>query len=253
MNEAVTSLLERARAFLAEGDFAKADEYAALVLDIEPTNWEAYYLQFLSAIRLKNEAMLSEVRFSFGQVPVYQKLMAYAPDEVKAKLHAIDWANYESFLSERYREATETERLARSAALYIKAAGIYEELGDYLNARERAAFCRGEGRRLQARRKKRLTLWIVLAALATLLSFSPIVAILMLADDTPDVTTEAYRYTSVDGGVMILSPEDSTITEAIIPSRINGRKVVAIADEAFARCKNLTEVTIPSTVKRVGN
>lgn len=46
---------------------------------------------------------------------------------------------------------------------------------------------------------------------------------------------------------------DATVTEAVIPSEINGVEVTAIKWEAFSNCTDLTRVTIPDSVTSIGS
>ena len=255
MNQNPSSLLERARIFLAEKDFAKADAYCERVLDLEPTHWEAYYIKFLAVLRVSDEAMLTGVRFSFDKVPLYQKVWAYAPNHVKEKLARIDWENYERFRLEEYGKAAAIEANSKTAADYAQASGLYETIGDYKNAKERAKFCRGEWRRLASKHRRRLLTWTITLASVVLLVFSGVFgAVLFLSGDSevPIESTENVLYEEVDGGVMLLSPEDKTVTAFSIPEKIRGKKVVAIGDEAFSGCEALQTVSIPSTVKSIG-
>ena len=124
MNDSPTlaTLFERVRIFLADGDFVKADEYCERILDMEPTNWEAYYYKFLAALNLKNEDMLSAVSIPFGNVPVFHKLTQYAPKDVMDRLAAIEAANYSRLMEAKFAEAQNLEKNAHTAFDFAKAA-----------------------------------------------------------------------------------------------------------------------------------
>ena len=63
-----------------------------------------------------------------------------------------------------------------------------------------------------------------------------------------------FRYADVDGGVQVVTYKGSDIN-VNVPSALGGKKVVSIADYAFATADNKTSiksVTLPSTVTSVG-
>ena len=66
--------------------------------------------------------------------------------------------------------------------------------------------------------------------------------------------TDTFKCCVVAGGVEIceylLSKFDSAAIE--IPSEIDGRKVVSIAEEAFNSCKKITSIVIPDSVTNIG-
>lgn len=60
-----------------------------------------------------------------------------------------------------------------------------------------------------------------------------------------------FYYEAVSGGVSITAYGGNG-GKVSIPSKINGKKVVAIADNAFFQCDAVTAVTIPDTVVTIG-
>lgn len=63
---------------------------------------------------------------------------------------------------------------------------------------------------------------------------------------------ELYQYEILGNGNIKITKADESITEAVIPSEIDGHKVAAIGEKAFYNCENLTSVVIPDTVTSVG-
>jgi hypothetical protein len=61
-----------------------------------------------------------------------------------------------------------------------------------------------------------------------------------------------FYYEAVSGGVAITAYSGNG-GKVSIPSKISGKKVVAIADNAFFQCDAVTSVTIPDTVTSIGD
>ena len=59
-------------------------------------------------------------------------------------------------------------------------------------------------------------------------------------------------YTYVDGGVSVTHCE-STATKVSISDTVSGYSVIAIGESAFEGCSGLSQISIPSSVKTVGN
>lgn len=68
------------------------------------------------------------------------------------------------------------------------------------------------------------------------------------AEKTPVVT----EYYDVDGGVELRRFNDN-VENIIVPSEHNGKKVVAIGENAFSDCRNLKSIIIPEGVVYIGN
>ena len=72
-----------------------------------------------------------------------------------------------------------------------------------------------------------------------------------------EAIADTYRFISVEGGVKILGYQKdvlySNYGDLIIPNKINGRKVVEIAEGAFRSNSYIVSVEIPSTVKVIGD
>lgn len=66
------------------------------------------------------------------------------------------------------------------------------------------------------------------------------------------LVAESYTYTvRSDGKVVILSYAKSTSGAVTVPSKVDGKTVVALQG-AFNGCKKVTSITIPATVKEIG-
>ena len=81
--------------------------------------------------------------------------------------------------------------------------------------------------------------------------------VLPITEKTDNITAYAdsygdFNYEAVSGGVAITAYTGNG-GKVAIPSKISGKKVVSIADNAFFQCDAITSVTIPSTVLSIGN
>ena len=94
--------------------------------------------------------------------------------------------------------------------------------------------------------KKKLLL--VLALIATL---AALVSVFTLSSSA--ATEGQYTYT-VSGGKATITRVNTSISGYItIPSTLGGYPVTSIGEWAFSYCENLTSITIPSSVKEIGN
>lgn len=83
-----------------------------------------------------------------------------------------------------------------------------------------------------------------LAMLATLLAVLPVHA---------DVTPDQLQFSETEGGYAVSKAEGATLSGAlVIPETFNDQPVVLVADKAFKDSKDLTAVTIPASVRKLG-
>ncbi len=79
----VSSLMERARLFLEDGDFQSAQEYLDRVLDIDPKYAPAYAAKVCAAFGLRKEANLAGTTFQYEDNPDWQKAVRFANPQQK--------------------------------------------------------------------------------------------------------------------------------------------------------------------------
>lgn len=94
--------------------------------------------------------------------------------------------------------------------------------------------------------KNMIRRFLILALCALMLSVN------VLADDPETLTSGDLSYVLEDGKVTITACSPSVEGKVTIPGSIEGRKVTALGERAFADCAGLTEVSIPKSVKSIG-
>ncbi len=116
--------------------------------------------------------------------------------------------------------------------------------------------------------KKKIKLFRVLTVLMSLAMFLNSSSMTVLAtgvgdfnDDSEEIIINplSYSYGNLiyeldeNGNAVITGNTITEDTDLIIPSQIDGHKVISIGDEAFLNCSNLTSVIIPDSVTSIGN
>lgn len=72
--------------------------------------------------------------------------------------------------------------------------------------------------------------------------------------DYPSADPAKLEYLTFDAETGTITGCDTVVSgELVIPAEINGATVTAIGNNAFYQCGNLTDVTVPSSVKTIGN
>lgn len=73
---------------------------------------------------------------------------------------------------------------------------------------------------------------------------------LVQAKNATDKT--AFDFEERNGEITVTGLSDETLTEVIIPSKIDGKPVTAVSDYAFSNHKNLRILYVPASVKSIG-
>ena len=123
-NPTVTSLLERAEMFLADGNWRSANTYCEKVLDIEPQNGTAYFYKLMAKLETAKRENLKNCTDPFDTSALCEKVFQYGTEEDVAFLRECNNAI-------RYRNASKRMGQAKSVEDYERAAKMFAEILDY--------------------------------------------------------------------------------------------------------------------------
>lgn len=144
-NTNTASLLKRAFLFLEDGDWNSADEYCEKVLDVDPECAEAYLGKLMVELRVKRQDDLKDQAEPFDDNSNYQKAMRFADGTLKTALvgyiKRIRECKEATHLDGIYSEAQKTMSDAKTEKECIKAAHLFESIGDYKDSALLAQEC----------------------------------------------------------------------------------------------------------------
>ena len=143
VNPTVTSLLERAEMFLADGDWDNADTYCERTLDIEPKNGTAYFYKLMAEFEVSKKEDLESGTDLIASSSLYEKVFRYGTEEDIAFLRECDNVI-------QYRNATQMLERAETAEEYQEAAKLFAEISGYKDA----ADCGKRAEKLAEERQK---------------------------------------------------------------------------------------------------
>ena len=127
VNPTVTSLLERAEMFLADGDWDNADTYCEKVLDMEPKNGTAYLYKLMAKLEVSKKEDLENCSAPFDTSALCKKVFKYGTEENIAFLQECNNAIC-------YRNATQMLEKATTAEEYQEATGLFSKISSYKDA-----------------------------------------------------------------------------------------------------------------------
>ena len=127
VNPTVSSLLERAEMFLADGDWDKADAYCEKVLDMEPKNGTAYLYKLMAELEIAKRENLKNCTDPFDTSALCEKVFQHGAEEDIAFLRECNNAI-------RYRNATQMLEQAKTAEEYQEAAELFAKISGYKDA-----------------------------------------------------------------------------------------------------------------------
>ena len=116
VNPTVTSLLERAEMFLADGDWDNADTYCEKVLDMEPKNGTAYLYKLMAELHTRRRGELANQEQPFDDNSNYQKVQRFGEEKLTNELNGHVATIKERNLQEVIRRGQEETRRKQEEA-----------------------------------------------------------------------------------------------------------------------------------------
>ena len=142
------SLLKRGYMFLADNEWASADEYAEKVLDMEPENADAYFCKLLAKTQTPSPAAFPACRADVREDKLLQKTKTFGSaktvqllDDYIRNYTAYEEEQRQKGLPEKYKAALQTMQQAGSSDAFADAAKALRALGDYADAPALAQQC----------------------------------------------------------------------------------------------------------------
>ena len=145
VNVTEASLLKRVAIFLEDGEFERADEYCERVLDMNVENGEAYFYKLLASLQLKGRDELLQLEEPIDGEPCYIKIMRFGSEQLKRDVEGINTEIIKKAEERRKNIAfsrADNLLVCQSIPELTEAYSILLSLGDFKNARERAAECK---------------------------------------------------------------------------------------------------------------
>ncbi|MBQ2241914.1 MAG: leucine-rich repeat domain-containing protein, partial [Clostridia bacterium] len=145
--------------------------------------------------------------------------------------------------SAKYQMKSDTAAGYREALIFLRQVKNRLETGELILTCEKKLKLIEEEEKL---RRKRIRSWLLTAA-------SIVAAVALVVGVYFILPKPELNYERVDGGVIVSSINEKWGQRSIeIPSEVNGRPVIGIAESAFEGSKLLQSVLIPSSVKSIG-
>jgi len=137
----IASLLTRAFMFLEDGDWQSADEYCEKVLDIDPKNAEAYVGKLMAELHVRKQDDLKYQDLPFDDNSHFQKALRFADDAMQSQLRSWVQQNEEYRNECAYNTATTAMMEATDEDTFLRAARLFQKVGDYKDAATQATLC----------------------------------------------------------------------------------------------------------------
>lgn len=131
----VENLLQRVSIFLEDQDWSSANIYCEKILDIAPTNGQAYLYKLMTEARVTNEAALKNYPTALDGLRAYKNAVRYADETTSANLIAYNQEIKKRLADERerariaeeYRQKGESLQNARSYTASLLSSQVEEK------------------------------------------------------------------------------------------------------------------------------
>ena len=161
----IAPLLERGFLFLEDKDWGKADEFFEAVLNKDPKNGNAYLGKLLADLEISKFENLSDFYTSFSGNNNYEKIMRFGNSELKEGVKKandiIVHRNEEARKKDIYDKALQMMVSATTEAMFENAGYMFQEIKDYLDAKEKSEECfeKGEIARIKAEEAEKVRIY----------------------------------------------------------------------------------------------
>lgn len=141
----ISPKLQRAFIYLESEDWNKADAILEDVLNEDPTNCKAYVGKLMSEIKISKENEIITYSASIKNNTNYKLALKYADPDYYRTLR-----NYNDYIEKSilYKAALKEMLNAKNEQSYIKAADLFENLGNFQDAPSKANECKGNAKHI---------------------------------------------------------------------------------------------------------
>ena len=157
------TLVKRARLFVEDGDYERADEFCERALDQDPENADAYVVKLMIEFNLKLEEELADLPDSFDSNSNYIKAIRFGNDSLRKRLKgyvsAINERTENQRLEGLYNHARGIMSYATASNEFFSAAEIFNSIANYLDSEELANKCSELGEKIRKEEEEKDALY----------------------------------------------------------------------------------------------
>ncbi|MBP1573833.1 MAG: tetratricopeptide repeat protein [Oscillospiraceae bacterium] len=138
------ALLKRAQLCLEDGDFEIAEEYCEKVLDMEPTNAQAYLCMLMAILNITDKKGLTTCETIINNHNVFKRALQFADADLKRELEALSNDNLEY----NYNNYVDRMRNASLASELLAVSESFLDIDYYKDSRALSEHCSIKGNKL---------------------------------------------------------------------------------------------------------